>query len=225
MSRRLPDKRTTRRPGRPAAAQRGEAREALLTAAHELMAEKGYPRVTLREVADRAGVQPGLVNYYFGGKDGLLRSVVASVAGEMGVRVQRAVSGEGSPEERVRELIHGMVEAITAAPYAPRLMVEQVLFADDSVIDDFVERFDRPNLDAINALLDDGLASGALRPVDSMFLVPFMFGSCIFLFLHAPVLRRLFDIDEIDTEVAREFADQLAALVMHGIAAPREASA
>ena len=102
--------------------------------------------------------------------------------------------------------------------------VEQVLFADDSVIDDFVERFARPNLAAIDSLLDDGLGSGILRRVDSRFLVPFMFGSFLFLFLHAPVLRRLHDIDEIDPDLAREYADQFAALVMHGIAAPRGAS-
>ena len=55
-------------------------------------------------------------------------------------------------------------------------------------------------------------------------LVPFLFGSCVFLFLHAPVLRRLYEIDEIDSELAREYADRFAELVMHGIAAPRDAS-
>ena len=103
-------------------------------------------------------------------------------------------------------------------------MVEQVLFASDDVIDDFVERFARPTLAAIRSLLDDGLAAGALRRFDSKFMVPFMFGPCLFLFLHAPILRRLYGIDEIDADVAREFADHFAALVMHGIAAPREAS-
>jgi AcrR family transcriptional regulator len=188
------------------------------------MTEKGLPAVTVRAIADRAGVQAALVNYHFGGKEGLLRSVVASVSEEMAQRIQEVTTGLGSIEERVRELLHGVVEALTANPYAPRLMVEQVLFADDDVIDDFVERFARPNLKAIRSLLEDGLASGALRRVDSKFLVPFMFGSCLFLFLHAPMLRRLYDIDEIDADLAREFADHFAALVMHGIAAPRDAA-
>jgi TetR/AcrR family transcriptional regulator len=214
----------TRKPGRPAAAQAGAAREGLLRAARELMTEKGLPAVTVREIAKRAGVQPALVNYHFGGKDGLLRSVLASVSEEMAQRIQEVTTGLGSIEDRVRELLHGVVEALTANPYAPRLMVEQVLFADEGVIDDFVERFARPNLAAIHSLLDDGLGSGILRRVDSKFLVPFMFGACVFLFLHAPVLRRLYGIDEIDSDLAREFADQFAELVMHGIAAPRDAS-
>jgi AcrR family transcriptional regulator len=184
------------------------------------MAEKGYPLVTLREVAERAGVQPGLVNYYFGGKDGLLRSVVASVAGKMEVRIRRAVSGEGSPEERVRELIHGIVEAITAAPYAPRLVVEQVLFADAGVIEEFVESFARPNLEAICDLLEDGRKQGRLRAVDPRFLIPAVVGSCIFFFLGAPINRRLYDIAEIDASLAREFADHTAELILNGMTAP-----
>ena len=213
-----------RGPGRPGAARAGEAREALLVAARELMTEKGLPAVTVREIAERAGVQAALVNYHFGGKEGLLRSVVDSVMGEMAERIQAVTTGLGSIDERLRELIEGVIEALSASPYAPRLMVEQVLFASDDVIDDFVERFARPNLAAIRSLLDDGLAAGALRRFDSKFMVPFMFGPCLFLFLHAPVLRRLYGIDDIDADVAREFADHFAALVMHGIAAPGEVS-
>jgi AcrR family transcriptional regulator len=137
---------STRRPGRPAGRHAGEAREALLVAAHELMAEKGYPRVTVREVAERAGVQAGLVNYHFGGKTGLLRSAVASISQEMLERVRQAVAHEGSTEERFRALIHGIVEAISAAPYGPRLMVEQILFADAEAVEEFVERIARPKL-------------------------------------------------------------------------------
>jgi AcrR family transcriptional regulator len=214
----------TRKPGRPAAARAGAAREGLLRAARELMTEKGLPAVTVREIAERAGVQPALVNYHFGGKEGLLRSVLASVSEEMAQRIREVTTGVGSIEERLRELLHGVVEALTANPYAPRLMVEQVLFADDSVIDDFVERFARPNLAAIHSLLADGLTRGILRRVDSRFLVPFMFGPCLFLFLHAPVLHRLYGLDEIDGELAREYADRFAELVMHGIAAPGGAS-
>jgi hypothetical protein len=38
------------------------------------------------------------------------------------------------------------------------------------------------------------------------------------------VLRRLYGIGEIDSDLASEFADRFAQLVMHGIAAPGGAS-
>ncbi|MFN8027445.1 MAG: helix-turn-helix domain-containing protein [Acidimicrobiia bacterium] len=64
------------------------ARTALLDAAEALMVEEGYAAVTTRRVATRAGVNNGLVYYYFGTMDELFvalfrRSV--SEAGQAGV--------------------------------------------------------------------------------------------------------------------------------------------
>jgi AcrR family transcriptional regulator len=165
------------------------------------------------------------VNYHFGGKTGLLRSVVGTVAEEMLGRVQRAVGAAGSTEERIRALVGGIVEAITAAPYAPRLIVEQILFADADVVEEFVERFARPNLTAILALLDDGRRDGSLRNVDPRFMVPSMIGSCLFFFLSSPIVHRLYHMDEISPEIAQEFAEHTAELILHGIATRPEAAA
>jgi len=207
----------TRKPGRPAGAHSGEGRAALLKAAQELMAEQGLPRVTLREVAERAGVQPGLVNYYFGSKQGLLQAVVREVAAEMLARIQAAAAGSGTPDDRVREFIHGMVEANTAAPYAPRLFMEQVLFGESEVVEEFVESFARPNLTAMMEVMRDGMDSGRFREIDPKFILPAMTGACGFFFLGAAVMRHVYDIESIDTEIAREFAESTAELILHGL--------
>ena len=213
-----------RGPGRPTGIRSGATRRALLAAAHELMAEKGYPRVTLREVAERAGVKPALVSYYFGGKGGLLRAVVGSVAETMREQLEQEFTAGADPEERIRNLIRRVVEAITAAPYAPRLVVEQVLFADDAIIEEFAESFARPNHAAIVAILAEGQRTGRLREIDPRFLVPALLGACMFFFLSSPMLRRLYGIGQIDAALAQEFADQLADLFLGGLAVPQAAT-
>ena len=210
---------SARRPGRPVGSQTGEGREALLQAARALLAQRGLPRVTVREVARRAGVQPALVNYYFGGKAGLLRAVVDRVAAGVRDRVRQAASEEGSAEDRLRALITAGVEAMAADPHAPRLLVEQVLFADDAVIDEFVDAFARANLVSVRSLLEAGRASGTLRPVDPMFFLPSAVGAALFFFLAAPVVRRLFGVEEITPEMARRFAQSTSDLLLHGVAA------
>ena len=54
-----------RRPGTP------ETREAILVAAREAFADKGFRGTTIRGVAAAAGVDPALVHHYFGTKDDL----------------------------------------------------------------------------------------------------------------------------------------------------------
>jgi len=53
-----------------------EATDALLDAAEHLLVEIGYSAITTRKLADRAGVNHGLVHYYFGSMEDLLFRVV-----------------------------------------------------------------------------------------------------------------------------------------------------
>ncbi|HEV7931019.1 MAG TPA: TetR family transcriptional regulator [Actinomadura sp.] len=46
-----------------------ETREAILGAARELFAEKGYDRASIRAIAGRADVNPALVHHFFGTKE------------------------------------------------------------------------------------------------------------------------------------------------------------
>jgi AcrR family transcriptional regulator len=66
----LPDetsapRRRGRRPGG------GDTRAALLDAARAVFAERGYDGATVRAIAERAGVDPAMVNHWFGGKEPL----------------------------------------------------------------------------------------------------------------------------------------------------------
>ena len=188
------------------------------------MAEKGLPRVTVREVAARAGVQPGLVNYYFDGKEGLLRAVVAHVASRTLERASSALAQAGSAEQRLRAMLRAVIVGMTEDPYGPRLIAEQILFGREEVIDEFTERFARRNLALIQDLLDGGRKDGSFRELDPLFLVPGVLGGAIFFFLAAPVLRRLFGIEEITPELAERFADHYVEVVLHGMTARPEDS-
>ena len=54
-------------------------REILLEAAMTLFAKHGYEKVTIKAIAEEAGVTSGMISYYFGGKGGLYREVLRSL--------------------------------------------------------------------------------------------------------------------------------------------------
>jgi AcrR family transcriptional regulator len=72
-----------REPGKPRRSPAPEERQAdaersrrqLLTAAFDEFAAKGYAGARVHEIAARAGVNKQLINYYFGGKEGLYRAL------------------------------------------------------------------------------------------------------------------------------------------------------
>jgi AcrR family transcriptional regulator len=55
---------------------RAAAEEALLDAAERLLRDRGHAAVTTRALADEAGVNHGLVHYYFGSNENLLLSML-----------------------------------------------------------------------------------------------------------------------------------------------------
>jgi AcrR family transcriptional regulator len=64
----------SRRPGRRPGPT--ETREAILAAARDLFAEKGYDGASIRAIARTAGVDPALVHHFFGTKEELFVAAV-----------------------------------------------------------------------------------------------------------------------------------------------------
>src|SRR5262245_58773069 len=69
-------------------------RASLIEAAAQLIREEGYPAVTARRVASKAGLKPQLVHYYFKTMDDLFVAVIRRGGEQMLERVAKAVASE-----------------------------------------------------------------------------------------------------------------------------------
>jgi AcrR family transcriptional regulator len=67
----------------PKTAARASAEEALLDAAERLLADAGHAGVTTRRLAKEAGVNHGLVHYYFGSNENLLVHALERFTGRL----------------------------------------------------------------------------------------------------------------------------------------------
>lgn len=67
---------TRQSPRRSQLERREESRERILDAAEALFAQRGYHGVTMKDVSREAGVDAGLLHYYFAGKAGVFRAVI-----------------------------------------------------------------------------------------------------------------------------------------------------
>lgn len=85
--------------------------EALLDAAFDVFAARGYRASRLEEVAEAAGMTKGAIYYYFDGKEDLLRRAVQHRHRSMFAEVERALSEEGAPAAaRIRLVLRRMWE-------------------------------------------------------------------------------------------------------------------
>lgn len=78
------------------AADRADAKEALLDAAERLLVDVGYAGITTRRLAEEAGVNHGLVHYHFGSNENLLVHALERFTGRL-IERQRELYGAGIP--------------------------------------------------------------------------------------------------------------------------------
>src|SRR4029078_13664414 len=81
-----------------------ERQEALVQAAYDLLAERGFEGLRRRDIAAKVGVNIATLHYYFPTKEKLIRGVVAYAMGRFRTTLQPA----GSPGEQVRAHFAGI---------------------------------------------------------------------------------------------------------------------
>jgi AcrR family transcriptional regulator len=86
-------------------AARSAAEEALLDAAERLLVDVGYARITTRALAEEAGVNHGLVHYYFGSNENLLVRALERFTDRLIARQRELYEAEGPFIEKWRTAI------------------------------------------------------------------------------------------------------------------------
>ena len=134
-----------------------ETRERVLSVAAQLFADRGFKKVTVREICRAARANIAAVNYHFGDKGGLYREVLQTA-----IETMRATSdaarraGEGQPaDERLRRYIHVCLRRITsdgASAWIHRLIHREI--ADPTpAFDVLVEQGMRPRIEDLSRLV------------------------------------------------------------------------
>jgi AcrR family transcriptional regulator len=108
---------------RTKAAQREATTAALIDAARELFAGRGYANVGTEEIVQQAGVTRGALYHHFrSGKEELFRAVVVQISAETAGRVRAAAQANDDPWNALVEGIDAFLDAC-ALPEVQRILL------------------------------------------------------------------------------------------------------
>ncbi len=203
-----PEGRQGRRVGRPVQGESAEdVRRRLVAVARDLFAKRGFGEVGIREIARAADVTPGMIAYYFGGKQGLYEAMLASVFEEMLARVRELAALPTEGIGSLAALIRLYVATIASQPWVPALLMREIVTGDPEARARFVERFASRVATLVPGLVAAEVASGDLRDdLDPKLAVLSLVGMAIFPFLAHPVAGRV-----LGYELDADFAERLIA--------------
>jgi AcrR family transcriptional regulator len=146
-------------------ARRAAARERILAAALEQVAEGGYASAGVQRVAERAGVAVGTVYRHFPSKGELFAEVFSRASERELAIVAAATTADG---RSARERCAAGAEAFCRRALAgPVLAYAQIAEPVDPAVESERLRLRRGYRDVFMAALEDGIEAGELEPHDS----------------------------------------------------------
>ena len=155
---------------------------ALLAAGRELLPHRGCAGLSVREVAEAAGVNLGMFHYHFKSREAFLRAVLQSMYDEMFTQLmQRAVplpqAGENPGTiELLRVSLRFMGRFVRAnRPLLVRVLADAL--CGDAIASEFLAKNMPRHLGVMHSLVEAGRKDGSIRDLPTPQLLGFCAGS------------------------------------------------
>lgn len=142
----------------------GEVRERLLEAAVTLFATRGYAATSTREIVAAAGVTKPVLYYYFRSKEGIFRAIFEDAGRVVSDALQAGVETQGTIRERVERLFLVLLGQFERRRTLVRFMNSVIWGPPQETPPCDVSVFLGQLSGALRRLVEEGIASGELRP-------------------------------------------------------------
>lgn len=194
------------------------SREAILHAAEQLFAEKGFEGTSLQEIGEQAGVSRGTPGYFFGAKEQLYGAVLERVLQAERDATMVAVAALPTINEQPGALIDAAVRShidfLVARPSFLRLMEREALRSGAGLAQT------QSYLAVVQtgmALIEAAQASGSMPGVDAKQLLLSIIALCWLPFTHANTLLRAVGLDATDPAFIEQRKQHIVDLVLRGV--------
>ncbi len=217
--RRRPKKPKRGRPSKEDQLRRGDAREILINAAHEAMVDKDSVDISVVEIAERAGQSAAVVQYHFGGKEGLLHALLKRGTDRAMIQLAELAQMRMPAEKKLLYHIRGLIQAYYDAPYVNQLLRQLSEAAPDSEKEAVFREFAQPLAKFYEVVIAQGVEEGVFKPISPVLFYMAVVGASDHLFARRRSLPALFDVPDITDDMRQQYSDFLADMILNGIRA------
>ncbi|HJN97243.1 MAG TPA: TetR family transcriptional regulator [Gammaproteobacteria bacterium] len=203
--------------GRPAGGDSDKVRASLIDVARQHFLSRDFKAVSIRQIAESAGVNGAMVNYYFGGKQGLYMAMVDGMLAELEANLTDL--GDDS-HMSLADFSNSYCLLLARNPWWPNFMVREVLFSEGEIREAIIEKFGNIIGPRLVGLVEREISQGHFRAeLDPRLTVISLMGMTIFPFLARPVMEQVFKL-ELNETTAATIAAHNTQLFMTGVLQP-----
>lgn len=166
--------------------------EQIKATAKEIFFYKGNLHATTQEIADAAGVNRSLINYYFRSRDQLFKTVYNEAVETMRSQLDNVIYSAVPFQEKLTTLIEVYMTEIVKYPYKESFLITEMCSKNFLL----KERKKSPSLIAFLAEIDSEMQKGTIKKSDPIHFVMNLFSLMAYPVIMAPLYRKLFDLSK-----------------------------
>jgi len=159
-------------------ARRALVANEILDKAATIFADQGFAGTGIRDIADAMEMSRPAVYHYFETKESLVQELVAGVTGEiLQFIIELRADRHLDHREKAHALVEGLVRRVAARPAHMRLLAASERSLPEPIGSTHAEA-KRDALVEVRAMIAEGVADGAFRPVDERLAALAILGMC-----------------------------------------------
>ncbi len=189
-------------------------RAALLAAAEEIFAERGFAATRLEAVASRVGIRRASIVYYFKDKEALYEAVLDRVLGGLLHAIEPVLSGPGPPGDRIETAVATWVDYVGEHPSLARILLREVADAAPDRHPALLRHMEPfRNLVRDQVVERDDFDGSQLAPIDPLNMASTVVGATVFLVAAMPFLVPNRAISPLSPEHLAAHRDEMVRVV------------
>lgn len=193
--------------------------QAILDAARELFAERGYDGASIRAITAKAGVNLGAVTYHFGTKERLYLAVMALSTRPLLERIAAVGAEPVDALDRIEAVLRGAFAHLEEFREAGSLMLQEL--SRNRSLPTPMSSVLENNIKLIAGLIREGQESGSIIAGDPTLLALSVVAQPLYYTLVRDPLREVVGLDRGDPETQSRVVEHVVTFVHRGLTADR----
>ena len=200
-----------------------QTEDRILEAAQLVFTRSGLAGARTQDIADEAGVNRALINYYFRSRDNLAQAVFLRAAGSLFPALMKTLAGEAPIEMKVRRVIDLEYDMLNENPYLPLYVLAELQYHPEKLRSLLHEKLPvadmkKAVIPTLQAQLDAAAAEGKMRPTQAEDLLLTLISLIIFPFAASGMIDIMMGISPADLRAMRNRRrDELAGFILRGL--------
>lgn len=172
-------------------------REIVIEAATQVFIKKGYGSARMQEIADHAGINKGLLHYYFKSKKNLFLAVINTVKDRIAPKVDDLINSDQSLAEKIPQFVDFYMDILIENSFLPLFILSELNLHGEQLIKDIFHKVDVNPMKLLMQIQLE-IQEKKIRPIEPFNLILNIISLCVFPFIARPIFKEVTGLKEED---------------------------